>query len=650
VNDITPPVVRIVKSEAPEKALIVITLQLDEMGTVFCYSPTTSVDTVLVSDVVAYGASTIVSAGDVDRNVQVQVTKRGTVMLSLTEELAYATYCAAKDTATNPDCTGCTVPNLSTLGEIAASRDNIGTLTTLDQSPPSFTSLGARGISETQIRVSFELNEPGTAYCRATRTDAGEPTLHVNHIIQAGFMAENWANNETLIDIDALRIGEAPLEAGTAYDVYCWAKDDAAIITCLASGATATCSAEATPNYMLQSYVETAFSSSVFPPVTAVPADGGRIDLVRTWDSTPPHLIFVKAEARDEVSITLTLQLNEPATAYCRAFNGTEPAVPTFLDVVDAPSGPFMFELPSDSPLRIYAARAYRDFEITVSGLEREVLYFIYCVADDDELVDGCSQRDVADDPNCANNQNTPMLVEAHGRYTLDLTPPVLSLDDAISTTQDSLTLTVSLDEAGTAWCAAVLDHMPAPTLNQVIAADFKTEALDAGAVNVTVTNLMKDTEYDVYCFARDDGTKSASNSSMEVLLSTKNGVAYSTLLATKMDAHVIYDSLGPALLATDPVHGYFQVASEVNLTLTFNEDVQAGMGTITFRASGHSDVEVSADSISVLNHIAQVPVAGAAALASGATWRVIVPSGVILDVEGNAFDGIPDGHYNLQT
>ena len=112
-------------------------------------------------------------------------------MLSLEEQTKYVTYCAAKDTRTNPDCPGCTVPNLSNLAEIQAARDNVGTLTTLDESPPSFTKLGARGISETQIQVTFQLNEVGTTYCRVTRSDGGEPTLHVNRIIDAGLDNSN---------------------------------------------------------------------------------------------------------------------------------------------------------------------------------------------------------------------------------------------------------------------------------------------------------------------------------------------------------------------------------------------------------------------------------------------------------------------------
>merc|ERR550534_3072562 len=180
------------------------------------------------------------------------------------------------------------------------------------------------------------------------------------------------------------------------------------------------CVETASPNYMLQSYVDAVFSASTYPPQTASPADGGRIDMVRTWDTTPPTLVYISAESRSETSITVVLQLNEPGTAYCRAYNDTQNATDLIVaDIAAAPNGPFGFELPSDSSMRIYAAHAYRDFEITVTGLTREVLYFVYCAAEDDEASDGCEQRDMSDDPACGNNQAAPYLVEADGRYTL---------------------------------------------------------------------------------------------------------------------------------------------------------------------------------------------------------------------------------------
>ncbi|CAE8662376.1 unnamed protein product, partial [Polarella glacialis] len=409
----------------------------------------------------------------------------------------------------------------------------------------------------------------------------------------------------------ANRADEAALLLGTSYDIYCWAKDSAQTDDCTPSGVTSACGKTDAPNYMVQSYVEARFSSTVNPPSTASGVSGGLVDMVRTWDSTVPVLIFVEAEARTETSMTITLQLDEPGTAYCRAYPTVDPGLQNLSDILAAPGGPFSFELISDNPMRPYSAFANRNFEITVSGLSREELYFVYCAAEDDELADGCPQRDVADDPSCSSNLATAVLVEDTGRYTLDLTSPVISVLDATSLSQDSLTISVNMDEAGTAWCAAVLDRQSAPTTNQIVAAGFRSIGPEAGIVNVTISNLVRDTEYDVYCFARDDGTKSASNNTLEVQFSKKNVIGYTEMLTTKTDAHVLYDSEGPLLLGTSPVHNAIQVGASVNITLTFNEDVQAGTGSVQLSAAGKSDIGVPAADISVINRVAEIPVSG---------------------------------------
>eukprot|EP00928_Gymnodinium_smaydae_P040215 TRINITY_DN27306_c0_g6_i1.p1 TRINITY_DN27306_c0_g6~~TRINITY_DN27306_c0_g6_i1.p1 ORF type:complete len:5181 (-),score=906.80 TRINITY_DN27306_c0_g6_i1:179-15013(-) len=665
VNDITPPIITVVRSEAPAAGLIVVTLRLDEEGTVYCYSPTNQADTVYVPFVMNHGVTSkvVVGPGGVGRNVDVHVTKRGTAELPLQEQTTYTTYCAAQDTATNPDCSSCTVPNPSTLAEIAAARDNIGLLTTLDESPPSFTKLGARGVSETQLTVTLQLNEQGTVYCRVARTDTVEPTLHINHIVQAGFSVLNDGLVESTLTIDKLasRADEPMLMSGTAYDVLCWARDSAVKSTCVPNGVSADCSPVPSPNFMAQAYVDTAFSTSDFPPLTSSSVQGGRIDFVRTWDVTPPQLIVVEAESRSETSITVTLQLNEPGTAYCRAFLQADlqalpgGPVPNFTQVADdAPGGPFSFELPSDSATRIYSAHAFRNFEVTVTGLLREALYYVYCTAQDDEASDGCSQRATSDSPACSSNQNVPVLTESSGRYTLDLTPPVISVVDAISYTQDSLVVTVLIDEAGTVWCAAVLDGMPAPTANQILAAGYMTDAPEGGGnVNVTIPDLSRDTEYDIYCFARDDGTKSAKNNTLELEFSKKNAIGYNMVLSTKRDGHVIYDSQAPVLLSTEPLHNAFGVIDQPNITLTFNEDVKAGIGNVMLKSSGQSDILVPVTDILFLNAVAKIVVENLSppvSLATGANWRVVVPDDAIVDLAGNAFAGIADGSYNLQT
>ncbi|CAJ1402439.1 unnamed protein product [Effrenium voratum] len=653
VNDFTPPQLTVVRSSAAEPGTITVTLQMDEPGTVWCFSPSTIGQTLVPSWVLTHGytTETVISEASLNTDFEVVVALRGTSELPLITETPYETYCAARDTATNPSCTdpACpAVPNLNTLVEMQTVRDAIGQVITRDVDPPTFAILGARGVSENQLVVTLQLNEPGTSYCRATRTDSGSTRMHVSHIVQAGYSAGSDAVGTSIIEIDKLanRADEDVLIKGTAYNIYCWAKDNAQIHSCRPVGGAAACSFEDAPNYMVQSYVETRFSQLVHSPDLA-DASGGLVDMVRTWDSTPPVLAVIDAESRTEDSITVTLQLDEPGTAYCRAFQSTVDNA-TFADVMSAPGGPFSFDLPSDSALRSFSASAYRNFEITVSGLSREVLYYVYCTAEDDELLDGCFQRNATESPSCDNNQADAVLTETAGRYTLDLTPPSITVTDAVSYTQDSVTVTVLMSEAGTVWCSAVLDLQPPPSTNEVVAAGFVAHALNAGIVSVVVQGLIRDTEYDMYCFAQDDGTMSAANSSLEVRLSKKNAIGYTEMVATKMDAHVIYDSTPPQLLSTDPVHNA-PVVSLVNITLTFDEDIQAGNGTVELRATGET-VSIAATDLIIWNAAATITGSLHGGLTTGKTWRIVVLAGAIQDISGNPFEGIADGSYTLQA
>lgn len=274
------------------------------------------------------------------------------------------------------------------------------------------------------------------------------------------------------------------------------------------------------------------------------------------------------------------------------------------------------------------------------------MLYYVYCAAEDDEFEDGCFQRNSTESPTCGNNEGSPVLTEATGRYTLDLTPPSITVVDAVSYTQDSVTVTVSMDEAGTVWCTAVLDLQPPPSISQIVALGFKSPAL-AGSTDVVIQGLNRDTEYDVYCFAQDDGTMSAQNSSLEVRLSKKNAIGYTEMVATKMDAHVIYDSTAPLLVSTTPVHNAAGVAELVNISLTFDEDIQAGNGTVQILGTGTVSIDVS--ELVIWNNVASIPGSVHGGLSSG-SWRISVPSGALQDLAGNSFAGIPDGSYSLQV
>merc|ERR1719487_1467615 len=68
-------------------------------------------------------------------------------------------------------------------------KQEIGTVQTLDESPPSFTRLAMKDPTayNDRIIVTFQLNEAGTTYCRVTRSDSGETTLRINQILSANY-------------------------------------------------------------------------------------------------------------------------------------------------------------------------------------------------------------------------------------------------------------------------------------------------------------------------------------------------------------------------------------------------------------------------------------------------------------------------------
>jgi hypothetical protein len=74
---------------------------------------------------------------------------------------------------------------------ISQDTGGIGTIETLDESPPIFDILMIQDPTawNDRIIVTFTLNEDGTAYCRVTRSDSGETNLKINRILTA-----DWSN------------------------------------------------------------------------------------------------------------------------------------------------------------------------------------------------------------------------------------------------------------------------------------------------------------------------------------------------------------------------------------------------------------------------------------------------------------------------
>jgi len=220
---------------------------------------------------------------------------------------------------------------------------------------------------------------------------------------------------------------------------------------------------------------------------------------------------------------------------------------------------------------------------VLVSDLIMEKKYYVYCVAEDDELMEGTYT--IIPKP-IKNNQATPMLIESTGRFTLDLTPPIISVVSISSYSESTATVTVKLDEPGTVWCKAVRDRFDPPTINQIIAANFLSVMTSSSTnFDVLVQNLLRDTEYDMYCHARDRGTEV--DPGTPIAGNPGNDVSNAHMLTTKRDIHTMGDSTAPVVTSRTPVLGETNVGRNPVFTLQFNEDIQSGTGNVIFTPAG---------------------------------------------------------------
>lgn len=288
---------------------------------------------------------------------------------------------------------------------------------------------------------------------------------------------------------------------------------------------------------------------------------------MRTPDTTPPNVIFIEAESTQEGSLTITLQLDEPGTAYCKAYTST---------------GSYTFNDLTTTPIYVnYVTNwnnVYNNFDVLVTDLTMETKYYVYCVAEDDEFTEGATTIDPAP---TGNNPSSPILTETTGRYTLDLTPPIITVSSIASYAETTATVTVRLDEPGTVWCKAVRDYFDPPTINQIIAASFSsTTALANTNFQVLVENLEKDTEYDMYCHARDGGTEVDVGSTPDAG-NPGNDCTFDHVLSTKRDIHTLGDSTPPVIVSVSPQNQETMVTINPIIQFVFNEDIQAGSGSV---------------------------------------------------------------------
>merc|ERR1719271_1892509 len=239
VLDSTPPTIIFVQAESVNHETLQVTLQLNEPGTLWCAAA--ELDTPVIapqnckeselqdSSTSAYcyyetyikgsTSQNTVFRADVHeayRDVDIEVNaiwERDTYGSStLIREHPYKVFCFAEDDfklqtqltpakSLNYDSANAN-PNKTPLHAVTDFKIAIGTQTTLDDTPPSFTMLKMQEPTayDTKIIVTFSLNEAGTAYCRATRTDSGETAadMPINRILTASWSAAFSSGTATI--------------------------------------------------------------------------------------------------------------------------------------------------------------------------------------------------------------------------------------------------------------------------------------------------------------------------------------------------------------------------------------------------------------------------------------------------------------------
>jgi len=139
----------------------------------------------------------------------------------------------------------------------------------------------------TKILVTIQLNEAGTAYCRATRSDSGETSadMPINRILTSNWSGAFIGSGTVTIEMTKLENIDPSLTnrddhdvnfvESVQYDIYCLARDDAI------DGV-----GNSRPNYMTQGYIQSNVNSASSPA-------GGRTPSVWVVDVTPPSMIHV---------------------------------------------------------------------------------------------------------------------------------------------------------------------------------------------------------------------------------------------------------------------------------------------------------------------------------------------------------------------
>ncbi len=206
-----------------------------------------------------------------------------------------------------------------------------------------------------------------------------------------------------------------------------------------------------------------------------------------SWEGTTPYI----DTNIGETTADLIVQINEAGTVYYAVYLGSAPE-PTVADLI---SGAGSITNGSNG----VSASAPYTFNIT--GLSSNTSYRVYAVAEDTS----------------GNTQTSPLSYDDF--QTVDLTPPSweASTPSLSGVNDDSVDLTVQINEAGTVYYVVVADGSTAPTSAEVKAGTATGQILSGSQVLLASTStnindigsglLASGTSYDMYIVAEDDET-----------------------------------------------------------------------------------------------------------------------------------------------
>lgn len=171
-------------------------------------------------------------------------------------------------------------------------------------------------------------------------------------------------------------------------------------------------------------------------------------------------------------------------------------------------------------------------------------------------------------------------------------------------------------------------------------AVDFSTGTLP-GAVTLSIPDGLTSQIFTV--FVQGDTTIELDENFAYTLVSASNSSAGSVTIGTATATATIVndDALPPTLVSSTPADNATNFAIASNIVLTFDQNVQAGSGSVILRPATGADISIPIANAQITFSGNQVTINPTSDLRPGVAYDVIIASGVITNAFGGAFAGI---------